>query len=176
MRGTRTLASLGFLPLLLLGAACGKGGGGGSSPTVSDPTVPVIANLRFTLGGPCTIARTNTPGTEETLLVDYADADGNLRGGTMEVRGTAEVGGPITLQGAIPSAGVTISGTTSGTVAMGACLHFGSNASVTEEVRITDASGKASNVLTIGLPNPGGLPLLPRGAESPPRKEPRSVR
>jgi hypothetical protein len=41
---------------------------------------------------------------------------------------------------------------------------------VTEEIRITDASGKASNVLTVVVANPGGVPLLPRGAESPPRK------
>ena len=131
MRATRTLTRLGLLPLLLLGAACSKGGGGGSPPTVTDPTVPVIANLRFTLGGPCTIGGTNTRGTEETLLVDYADADGNVRGGTMESRASAQVGGPITLQAAIPSPGVVISGTTSGTVVMEACLHFGSNASVT---------------------------------------------
>jgi hypothetical protein len=109
-------------------------------------------------------------GTVETLLVDYADADGNVSGGIAESRATFEFGGPFTLTVAIPSGNAAISGTTSGTIALSACIHFGSNTSVTEEVRITDASGKASNVLTVVVANPGGVPLLPRGAEPAPRK------
>jgi hypothetical protein len=170
MSGTRTLASLSLLPLLLLGAACGKDGGGGSPPTVTDPRAPVIANFRATLGGPCTIAGTNVRGTVETLLVDYVDADGDVRGGIAESRATFEFGGAFPLTVTIPSGTAAISGTTSGTIAITACLAFGGNTSVTEEIRITDASGKASNVLTVVVANPGGVPLLPRGAESPPRK------
>lgn len=170
MRRTRMLTSLGLLPLLLLGAACGKGGGGGSSPTAADPTVPVITNLRATLGQRCTIAGVNVPGTIEALVFDYTDADGNLRGGLVESMATFAFGGSMTLTGTIPSPGVAITGTTSGAITVTACLRFGSNASVTEQVRVTDASGKASNVLTIEVQNPGGVPLLPRGTDGAPRK------
>jgi hypothetical protein len=169
MRATRTLASLGLL-LLLLGAGCGKDGGGGSPPTVSDPTVPVITNFRASFGAPCQLGSASNRGTIETLTFEYADADGNVRGGILENRTSADTGGPFTFTPRIPSPGVTITGTTSGTISATACLHFGSNANVKEEVRITDASGKVSNVLTITVSNPGGLPLVPHGAEAPARK------
>ncbi len=167
MRRTRTLTSLGVLPLLLLGAACGKDGGGGSSPTAADPTVPVIANLRVGLGQPCT--GQGVPGTVKTLTLDYTDSDGNLRGGVAHFRATFPFGGSSTLTGPIPSRGVGITGTTSGTITLTSCLHFGDNSSFTQEVMVTDASGKASNVLTTTVANPG-LPLLPRDPGTAPRK------
>ena len=169
MRGKRTLASMGFIPLLLLGTACGKSGGGGSSPTAVDPNAPIITNLRASFGSPCTLAG-NIPGTVEALAFEYTDADGNLRGGTLENTATAAAGGSITLTPAIPSPSVAITGTTSGTITAMWCLHFGSNSSVTEQVKVTDASGKASNVLTIEVARPGGAPLLPRDADPALRK------
>jgi hypothetical protein len=39
-----------------------------------------------------------------------------------------------------------------------------------DQVKVTDASGKESNVLTIEVANPGGIPLLPRGADTQPHK------
>jgi hypothetical protein len=169
MKVARTLASLGLAPVLLLSAACGKDGGGGSTPAAADPTIPVIANLRVSFGARCTLP-SHQPGTIETLTFEYADADGNVRGGILENKTSAAVGGSLTFRPPIPSPSVAITGTTSGTITVAACLHFGSNASVTEEVRVTDASGKASNVLTLVVSNPGGLPLAPRGAETPARK------
>ncbi|MGH7319310.1 MAG: hypothetical protein ACRELA_06750 [Candidatus Rokuibacteriota bacterium] len=169
MRGKRTLASVGFIPLLLLGTACGKSGGGGSSPTAADPNTPVITNLRVSFGARCTLP-SNLPGTIETLAFEYTDADGNVRGGTLENTASAAVGGSITLTPPIPSPGVTITGTTSGTVTVTGCLHFGSNASVTEQVKVIDASGKASNVLKLEVPRPAGAPLLPRDADPASRK------
>jgi hypothetical protein len=157
--------------MLLLGAACGKGGGGGS-PTAADPTIPVIANLRGTLGQPCAVQ--GVPGTIKTLTLDYTDADGNLRGGVAQFRATFPFGGASTLTGPIPSRGVGITGTTSGTITLTSCLHFGDNASFTQEVMVTDASGKASNVLSTTVPNPG-LPLLPRDPGTAPRKGLESV-
>jgi len=163
MKRMRTLTSLGLLPLLLLGVACGKdGGGGGGSPSVAtDPNAPVIVNLRVAFGPGCTLS-SNRPGTIETLAFDYTDADGNLRGGVLENRTSAAIGDPITFTASLPSPGVAMSGTTSGTITIAACLHFGGNSSVSEEVRVTDTSGKASNVLALEIPKPAGLPLLPR--------------
>ncbi|HEY7140234.1 MAG TPA: hypothetical protein VIE44_09065 [Methylomirabilota bacterium] len=161
MGRTRILTSLALAPLLLLCAACGKGGGGGgSSATATDPTIPVISNLRVTLGPACTAG--GMTGTRKTLVFDFTDADGNLRGGTVTFRATFDLGGPSTLTGTIPSGSVAITGTTSGSLAVTSCLRFGSNASFTQEVVVTDASGKTSNVLSQVVPNPGGIPLQPR--------------
>jgi hypothetical protein len=162
MRRTRTLTGLGVLPLLLLGAACGKDGGGGRGlPSVAtDPNAPVIVNLRVSFGKSCTLPN-NRLGTVETLAFDYTDADGNLRGGVLENKTSAAVGDPITFTGALPSPGVVMSGTTSGTITVAGCLAFGSNSSVGEQVRVTDTSGKASNVLSLEVTRPAGVPLLP---------------
>lgn len=169
MRRKRTLASISVIPLLLLGTACGKSGGGGSSPTAVDANAPVIANLRVTFGARCTLP-SGAPGTIESLAFDYTDADGNVRGGTVENTATAAVGGSVTLSGAIPSPGVTLTGSTSGTISLRFCTHFGSNASITEQVKITDASGKGSNVLALDVARPGGAPLLPQNADPALRK------
>src|SRR6185295_5021752 len=104
MRVARPLESLALMSLLLLGAACSKGGGGGS-PVASDPTIPVIANLRVALGRPCTISG-GANGTVKTVAVDYTDADGNLRGGVLELTGIADIGGTQTQTTGIPSAPV----------------------------------------------------------------------
>ena len=171
MRGT-TIASLGLIPVLLLGVACSHhGGSGGGSPTATDPNGPVIANLRVSFGSACTLPG-DIPGLAEVLAFDYTDADGNLRGGTLNDRATAAVGGSIPFSAPIPSDTVTITGTTSGTIAAGFCTHFGDNSNLTEQVTVADASGKVSNQLTLNVPRPNGAPLLPRGADPSIRKSP----
>lgn len=164
MRVARTLASMGFIPVLLLSTACGgKGGGGGGTHT--DPNTPIISDLRVSFGARCTL-RSGLPGTIEVASVDFTDADGDVRGGTVEATGTAAVGGTVTVTGPIPSPGVSIGGSpTSGTITVTLCVHFGPNTSVTEQVRIADASGKVSNQLTSEVARPGGAPLLPSGAD-----------
>jgi hypothetical protein len=170
---TRALRSLGLLPLLFLGVACGKGGGGGGSAsapaTVTDPNAPVITNLRAAFGAGCTLP-SQVRGTIENLSFDYVDANGDLRGGVVDNRTTATFGGPSTLSLPLPSPGVTLSGTTSGTITISACLFFGSNSSISEEVRVTDALGKGSNVLALEITRPAGLPLLPRDGDASIRK------
>ena len=161
MRATRTLAILAVIPLLALATGCGNGGGGGSAS--SDPNAPIIANLRVTFGNACLLA----PGTGGTIMVvafDFADADGNVSGGVLEAQGTAPSGQVIPIQSAIPSRVVTISGTTSGTISIGICIRFGGNPSITLQGRITDASGKVSNTLTLAVANPG-LILRPRDSD-----------
>ena len=172
---TRVLGSLGLLSLLFLGVACGKGGGGGgnaSQPaTVTDPNAPMITNLRvsFGPGAGCTLPNQNR-GTIENLSFDYVDADGNLRGGVVANRTTAALGGAASFSLPLPSPGVTMSGTRSGTITVTACLFFGSNSSISEEVRVTDTSGKGSNVLALEVTRPAGLPLLPRDGDPSMRK------
>jgi hypothetical protein len=102
--------------------------------------------------------------------MDYTDADGNLRGGTLGDTATAAVGGSLPVSVPIPSAAVAISGTTSGTITATFCTHFGSNSSFTELVTVTDTSGKVSNQLTLNVPRPNGAPLLPRDADPSARK------
>lgn len=161
MRPSGPLRAVGFLMVLGLAAGCGGGGGGGSSV---DPNAPVIANLRVTFGSRCTLA-SGQPGTLELLAFDYTDADGNLRGGTLENTTTANAGGSMTFTPPIPSSDVVISGTTSGTIGIGFCTRFGSNATITEQVRIADASGKISNTLSLVVSRPEGAPLLPQDAD-----------
>jgi hypothetical protein len=67
---------------------------GGSQPAAVDPNAPVITNLRASFGPRCTLQSTNLPGTVETLAFEYADADGTVRGGTVENVVSAAVGGP----------------------------------------------------------------------------------
>jgi hypothetical protein len=176
MRRTRTLTSLGLFPLLLLGAACSKdGGGGGGSPAVAtDPNAPVIVNLRVAFGAGCTLPN-NLRGTIETLAFEYADADGNLRGGALVNRTSAAIGPPSTITAALPSPGVAMSGTSAGTITIAGCLAFGSNSSVSEQVQVTDTSGKTSNVLSLEVTRPAGAPLLPQSdkADFIKRSEPR---
>jgi hypothetical protein len=168
MRPGRVWASLGVGSVLLLGTACSKSGGGGSH-TATDPNVPIITNLRVSFGPRCTMSG-NITGTVEILAFDYADADGNVRGGTLENTTSAAVGGVIAVSLPIPSPSIAISGTTSGAITAAACLSFGSNASVTEQVKVTDVSGKVSNVLSLEVPRPGGAPLLPHDADPAIRK------
>jgi hypothetical protein len=146
---------------MILAAGCGGGGDGG---TATDPNAPVIANPRVGSGATCTLT-TGQSGTLEILSFDYTDADGNTSGGTIEITLSAVAGGPIVLTAPIPSPGVAITGTTSGTVTVNVCIFFGSNASATAQVRIADASGKISNTLTIEVVRPSGAPLLPNDGD-----------
>jgi hypothetical protein len=153
--------------LLAMGLAAGCGGGGGGSST--DPNAPVIVNPRVSFGATCTLT-SGQGGTIEVLSFDYTDADGNTSGGTLETTAAAVAGGPIVITAPIPSPGVTITGTTSGTISVSFCLAFGGNASVTEQMRIADASGKISNTLTIEVVRPSGALLLPKDGDPALRK------
>ncbi len=170
MRASRMARCVGLVVVLAGITACGgNGDGGGSSPVATDPNAPIITNLRASLGRRCTLPG-NVAGTIEILAFEYTDADGNVRGGTVENTTSAPTAGSITFSPGIPSPGVTISGTTAGTITISACLRFGSLAAVTEQVKVIDASGKTSNVLTTELRNPGGVPLHRKDAHPDLRK------
>ena len=166
MKPSDARRAVGLLLVLGLAAGCGGGGGGGSSV---DPNAPVIVNLQVAFGGRCTLPN-RLAGTIETLTVDYTDADGTVTGGTLENTSAAAVGDPIVIVVPIPSPGVRITGTTSGSISIAACLRFGSNSTITEQVKVTDASGKVSNLLSIEVTRPAGAPLLPQDADPALRK------
>ena len=157
MRASSTCRSLGLLVVLAALSACGSGGGGGTSV---DPNAPVISNLRVTFGARCSLSN-GLPGTIEFVGFDFGDADGDVRGGTVESTATFGFGDPSVLTAPIPAPGVTIDGASAGTISVRACLRFGSNSSYREQVRIIDVSGRSSNTLTATVSKPAGLPLTP---------------
>jgi hypothetical protein len=168
MRGGGGFRSLFVIAVLALLTACGGNGGGGKSTSL-DPNAPVLANIRATFGSPCSFpggGGSTVVGTIETTVFEYTDADGDVRGGTLDIILTAPVGGALTFTAAIPSQGVTITGTTSGTITVVSCISFGGNASFTQRVTVTDGSGHVSNELELETPRPGGAPLLPRSEQA----------
>jgi hypothetical protein len=143
--------------VLLLFNACG--GGGGSSV---DPNVPVISNLRVTFTGASCNAGGGVTGRANVRAFDYTDADGDLRGGTLESSVTPDVGAPIVQSAPIPSPPVAITGTTSGTISVAFCSRFNSATQFTQVFTVVDASGKRSNTLQATIARPPGVPLEPR--------------
>ena len=102
--------------------------------------------------------------TPEGTFVSYMGG-----GSTHEV--LSPLGEPLTdVRGAskLAEAYGVIVDTTSGTITVTSCLHFGSNSSITQQVRVADATGKISNTLATRVPNPG-LPLQPSGPDTAPR-------
>ncbi|HZS32872.1 MAG TPA: hypothetical protein VFC42_05790 [Methylomirabilota bacterium] len=141
-------------------AGCGGGGKGGTAP---DPNAPVISDLvgEF-LSGTCP-----GPGTPRRLTFRFQDADGNVSGGTVSVVATFDGGATFPVDFPIPSPALRITGTTSGTITLSACVTYGSRTSLTEAVTLTDASGRKSNTLTTTTPRPAGAPELPQPAPAP---------
>jgi hypothetical protein len=151
-RSNRLGPSTGALAMSLLLSACNGDGGSGV-----DPNAPVISNLRVTFGGTCR-GPGGQSGTLNVRTLDYTDADGNLAGGIIESEVTFSSGNQVVDSAGIPSNFVRISGTTSGSVAVGRCTRFGSTTSFQQRYRVTDASGKVSNILEATIPRPPGLP------------------
>lgn len=113
------------------------------------------------------------------LVLSFVPACGGGGGGGASVDPNAPVishlranfGGRCTLSGGLPGTGIAITGSpTSGTITLTSCFRFGSNDTVSEQVKVTDVSGKVSNELRIDVPRPGGAPLLPRDADPAIRK------
>lgn len=143
------------LAVSLLLTACNGDGGSGV-----DPNAPVISNIRVTFTRACNAG--GLPGTGNVRTFDYTDADGNLAGGIVESEVTFSSGTQIVDSAGIPSNFVRITGTTSGSVAVGRCTRFGSSTSLQQRYRVTDASGKASNITEATISRPLGAPLEPR--------------
>ncbi len=157
----------GFLAVALALVLAGCGGGGKKGTTTSSPETPVIANLVVTsLGVPCVVGGTSGTGFRHTL--DFTDADGDLRGGTLELRTEGNVSGSSTDSAPIPSEAVSITGTTSGQITFTSCVHFGSNSRGTERVKVADAAGHESNEVSAEFGRPAGAPERLRSTDPDP--------
>jgi hypothetical protein len=118
--------------------------------------------LAATFGASCTVS--GGPGTVLVLTFDYTDAEGDVRGGHLTITATFNIGPTVTLLGAdVPSATVTITGTTSGTITARTCVRFASATSVTVKVAVTDVAGHTSNELSTVVLKPAGAPERPAG-------------
>ncbi len=121
------------------------GCGGRKGP--SSPDSPVISNL--------TAAFTScaAPGREfgRRLEFDYADPNGDVRGGHVEVRIQSQEDTLETFNVALPSDNATITGTTSGRIATTVCLRPIPIADERARVRLFDAAGNGSNESDVEL-------------------------
>jgi hypothetical protein len=129
------------------------------------PGAPVIGNPNFTFGGACTT--TAGAGTSTRLTMSFTDVEGNVAGGVATIATTFDQQATsIVVDVPIPSANATISGTTSGVITLIGCVTFGTASSITQEISVTDASGRTSNELSLTAQHPPGAPLRParRGA------------
>jgi hypothetical protein len=152
---------IGSMVVLALGlTACGGGGGNGTTT----PSTTAISNLSITFGGPCVVA--DQAGTVQVLKFSFVDPEGDVSGGLVSNTKNPDVGTPFTVSARVPSDGVTLSGTTSGTITVAECTHFGAVTLVTERVTLFDAAAHQSNELTITVGKPGGAPEVPQGGLS----------
>lgn len=153
-------------PLIVVGlatilAGCGSGEGK-PSPTASN--APVIANLSgsFT-GSPGGCQTSGGLGTARLLTFDFVDGDGNVVGGRVLISVAFSPGTTVVdVSFSLPSTGVSITGTTSGTIRVTTCARFGTSAGLTETVTLFDAAGNPSNALFVTTSRPGGAPEVPR--------------
>jgi hypothetical protein len=130
------------VPAILL-AGCD---GGGNGPT-AESQAPVIANLVALGSGSCGNPPQGFRVEVGAYSFDYTDANGDVRGGSVEVGGGAH----LTL--AVPSARVSITGTTSGKITVLECFVVMGNVAVSKLRRVTlvDAAGNRSNELAATL-------------------------
>ncbi len=146
------------LLLIFLAVVVAGCGGSKSSPAGPSPDSPVIANLAGTFSSQSCSTGAGT-GTLRLLSFDYTDSDGNVQGGAVQVTVTLSPGGlPGTGTFGVPSPGVSVSGTTSGTITIEACVRFGGSSQLSENVTLLDAVRNPSNTLSVGTAKPPGLP------------------
>jgi hypothetical protein len=148
---------IGFIALV---AGCGGNGG-----TSVDPGAPVISNLVTAFLGACTTGA--GAGRGRRLTMNFTDTDGNVSGGKATVTASFDRSSGFTVEFPIPSATASISGTTAGVITLSACATYGGSSTLTETIRVTDASGKVSNELTATTPRPPGFPQLPTPSPTP---------
>jgi hypothetical protein len=136
-------------PLVVLAAilaGCGSSHHGGTTTPSNGPT---IADLGVaTLPPGCTVQ--GLPGKVRTVAFSFTDPDGNESGGHVDL--TLSGGGPTqSLTAAVPSSGVTLSGSTSGTITIsGLCIAV-VGGSATLSVSLTDAAGNQSNTVSAAV-------------------------
>ncbi len=128
---------------LALFASCG-GHGGGTTPV----TDPLISDLNLATSSQTCTAQ-GFPGHVRTVSFNYADPEGDVRGGHVDL-GLVGANTP-SLTVAVPSNNATLSGTTSGAITISpVCIAvIGGTATLTAS--LTDAAGHTSNTLSTGV-------------------------
>jgi hypothetical protein len=133
-----------------------------SSAPSGDEVNLVIGGLATAFpGSSCTREFPGTRGAEGTTLFltfTYSAPLGNLTGGRVQLVQSYNTGDPDTHTFAIPSEFLTMNGTTSGTIRVGACPRYNDATVSMETVTLFDAAGHSSNGLTVSLTKPAGAP------------------
>jgi hypothetical protein len=145
-----------------LGAAgIGCAGSSSSAPSAGGVNL-VIGGLTTAFpGSTCTREFPGTRGATGTTLFltfTYSAPQGNLTGGTVQLVQAYNTGDSETHTFAIPSEFLTISGTTTGTIRVGACPRYNDATVSMETLTLFDAAGHSSNALTVSLTKPAGAP------------------
>jgi hypothetical protein len=143
------------------GAGIACSGSSSSGPSAGDVNL-VIGGLATSFpGSSCTREVPGTrgaAGTTLSLTFTYSAPLGNLTGGRVQLFQSYNTGDPDTHMFAIPSEFLTMTGTTSGTIRVGACPRYNDATVSMETLTLFDAAGHSSNALTVSLTKPAGAP------------------
>jgi hypothetical protein len=153
-----TATALVVLGVQLSVSACG---GNSTAPSASAVTLTISTLSAAFLNLGCTREFPGTRGAAGTTLLltfTYSAPQGNLTGGQVSLVQSYNTGDSETHTFAIPSQFLTMSGTTSGTIRVGACPRYLDATGSTETVTLFDAGGHASNPLSVTVVRPAGAP------------------
>jgi hypothetical protein len=143
------------------GAELACSGSSSSAPSGGEVNL-VIGGLATAFpGSSCTREFPGTRGAAGTTLFltfTYSAPLGNLTGGRVQLVQSYNTGDPDTHTFAIPSEFLTMSGTTSGTIRVGACPRYNDATVSMETLTLFDAVGHLSNALTVSVTKPAGAP------------------
>jgi hypothetical protein len=143
------------------GAELACSGSSSSAPSGGEANL-VIGGLATAFpGSSCTREFPGTRGAAGTTLFltfTYSAPLANLTGGRVQLVQTYNAGDAETHTFAIPSEFLTMSGTISGTIRVGACPRYNDATVSVETLTLIDAAGHSSNALTVSVTKPAGAP------------------
>jgi len=141
------------------GVSLACSGSSSSAPSPGDVNL-VIGGLSTAFpGSDCTREFPGTRGAAGTTLlltVTFSAPQGNLTGGRVQLLQSYNTGDAETHTFGIPSEFLTISGTTFGTIRVGACPRYNDATVSMESLTLFDAAGHSSNTLTVSITKPAG--------------------
>jgi hypothetical protein len=153
-----SLRSFGLI-VCVSGAAIGCSGSSSPAPSASDVNLVIGGLATVFPGSTCTREVPGTRGAMGTTLFltfTYSAPQGNLSGGRVQLFQSYNTGDSETHTFAIPSDFLTMSGTTNGTIRVGACPRYNDATASMESLTLFDASGHSSNTLTVSVTRPAG--------------------
>jgi hypothetical protein len=158
MTKRQTIWLLVVLAVALTNSACG---GQSAAPSGSPVTVTISGLSSAFPGLDCTREFPGTRGAAGTTLFltfSYTAPAGNLTGGHVQLVQGYSTGDSEPHTFAIPSEFLTMTGTMSGTIRVGACPRYNDATGSTETLSLFDASGHSSNALSVTVTRPVGAP------------------